>query len=76
MAGIVNQDDGEAGFTGYLLEQACDTFFISAAVEAGMHAVAVELDFVQPVVAVRRRLDQLRKLRRDAFRQKGAGPPA
>jgi hypothetical protein len=30
-----------------------------AAIEAGMHAIAVEFDFVQSVVAIRRRLDQL-----------------
>jgi len=36
-----------------------------------MHAVAVELDFVEPLIAVRRRLDQLRQLRRDPFRQRG-----
>ena len=36
-----------------------------AAVEARMHAVAVEFDFVQPLVALRRRIDQLRELRRD-----------
>ena len=32
-------------------------------VEPRMHAVAVELDFVQPIVALRRRSDQLRQLR-------------
>jgi hypothetical protein len=32
-----------------------------------MHAIAVEFDFVQPVVAVRRRLDQLAELRPDPF---------
>jgi hypothetical protein len=37
-----------------------------------MHAVGVELDFVQPVVAVRRRVDQLGELRRNRFRQSGA----
>jgi hypothetical protein len=30
-----------------------------------MHAVAVELDFVEPVVAVRRCVDELGELRRD-----------
>jgi hypothetical protein len=39
------------------------------AVEPGMHAVAVELDFAQPLVAFRRRFDQLGELRRDPFRQ-------
>src|SRR5205823_5863161 len=49
-----------------------------AAVEARMHAVAVEFDFVQPLVALRRRIDQLRELRRDPLRQGGrlgAPPP-
>ena len=36
-----------------------------------MHAVTVELDFVQPLVAFRRRLDQLRELWRDPIRQRG-----
>jgi hypothetical protein len=36
------------------------------AVEPRMHAVAVELDYVQPLVAVRRGVDQLRELRRAA----------
>ena len=34
-----------------------------------MHAVAVEFDFVQPLIAFRRRVDQLGVLRRDPFRQ-------
>ena len=34
-----------------------------AAVEPGMHAVAVEFDFVQPLVAVRRGVNELRQLR-------------
>ena len=38
-------------------------------IKARMHAVAVEFDLVQPGVAVRRRVDQLRELRRDPFRQ-------
>jgi hypothetical protein len=42
-----------------------------AAVEPRMHAVAVIFDFVQPAVAVRRRVDQLRELRRDPLRQTG-----
>ena len=43
-----------------------------------MHAVAVELDFMQPLIAFRRRVDQLRELRRDPFRQRGrlGAPPA
>jgi hypothetical protein len=43
-----------------------------------MHAVAVEFDFVEPLVAFRRRVDQLGELRRDPFRQgRGiAAPPA
>ena len=44
-----------------------------AAVEPRMHAVAVEFDFMQPVVAFRRRVDQLSELRRDPFRQRGRG---
>jgi hypothetical protein len=35
-----------------------------------MHTVAVELDFVQPLVAFRRRADQLRELRHDPVRQR------
>jgi hypothetical protein len=30
-----------------------------------MHAVAVEFDFIQPLVAFRRGVDELRELRRD-----------
>jgi hypothetical protein len=40
-----------------------------AAIEAGVHAVAVELDLVQPLVAFRRRVDELGQLRRDPLRQ-------
>ena len=43
----------------------------AAAIEAAMHAVAVEFDFVEPGVALRRRVDQLGELRRDPFRQGG-----
>src|SRR5215472_16079390 len=49
-----------------------------AAVEPGHHTVAVIFDFVQPAVAVRRRVDQLRELRRDPWRERGrigASPP-
>ena len=35
------------------------------AIQARMHAVAVEFDFMQPLVAFGRRIDQLRELRRD-----------
>ncbi len=42
-----------------------------ATVESRVHAVAVEFDFVQPVVAFRRRVDQLGELRRDPLRQSG-----
>lgn len=42
-----------------------------AAVESRMHAVAVIFDFVQPLIAVRRSLDELRELRRDPLRQRG-----
>jgi hypothetical protein len=38
-----------------------------AMVEPGMHAEAVEFDFVQPLVAVRRRLHELRQLRPNPF---------
>jgi hypothetical protein len=41
----------------------------SAAVEARVYAVTVELDLVQPLIALRRRVDWLRELRRDPFRQ-------
>jgi hypothetical protein len=44
-----------------------------AAVEPGVHAVAVELDFVQPLRPVRRRVDELGQLRPDPFRQSGSG---
>jgi hypothetical protein len=36
-----------------------------------VHAVAVELDFMQPLVAFRRGVDQLGQLRRDPLRQSG-----
>ena len=39
-------------------------------IEARMHTVAVEFDFVQPAVAFRRRVDQLRQLRRDPLWQR------
>jgi hypothetical protein len=42
-----------------------------AAVEPGMHAEAVIFDFMQPLVAVRRRFDQLGELRLDPRRQTG-----
>ena len=38
-----------------------------------MHAVAVELDLVQPVGAFRRRVDKLGELRPDPLRQTGVG---
>jgi hypothetical protein len=41
------------------------------AVEACMHPVTVEFDFVQPLLAFRRRVDELSELRRDPFRQSG-----
>jgi hypothetical protein len=45
-------------------------------VEPGMHAEAVIFDFVQPLVAVRRGVDELGVLRRDPFRHGGRiGPP-
>ena len=49
-----------------------------AAIEARMHAVAVEFDFVQPLIAVRRRVDELGKLRQYPLRQRTwvGGPPA
>jgi hypothetical protein len=46
-----------------------------AAVEPGMHAVACELDFVQPFLAFLRRVDELGQLWRDPLRQSGVGPP-
>jgi hypothetical protein len=39
-----------------------------AAIEARMHAVAVELDFVEPLIAFRRRVDKLGELRPDPLR--------
>jgi hypothetical protein len=42
-----------------------------AMIEARMHAVAVELDFVQPLIAFRRRIDKPGELRPDPLRQKG-----
>jgi hypothetical protein len=48
-----------------------------AAVEPRMHAVAVIFDFMQPLIAVRRSLDQLRQLRCNPLRQRGriGAPP-
>ena len=46
-----------------------------AAIEARVHAVGVELDFVQPVRSFRRVLHELRQLRPNPFRQGGLGPP-
>ena len=42
-----------------------------AAVEPGMHAVAVIFDFVQPLATVRSSLHQPRQLRCDPLRQRG-----
>ena len=39
-----------------------------AAVEPRVHAVAVEFDLVQPLIALRRRVDELGQLRRDPGR--------
>ena len=52
--------------------------FDRATVEPRMHAIAVIFDFVQPLIAVGRGLDQLRELRRDPFRHRGriSAPPA
>ena len=44
-----------------------------AAIEARMHAVAVEFDFVEPLIAFGRRFDELGELRRDPRRQSGRG---
>jgi hypothetical protein len=41
-----------------------------AAIEARMHAIAVELDFKQPLVAFRRHVDELGQLRRDPLWQR------
>jgi hypothetical protein len=46
-----------------------------AAIQSGVHAEAVELDFVQPLVAFRRRVDELGQLRPNPLRQSGVGPP-
>jgi hypothetical protein len=40
-----------------------------------MHPVAVEFDFVEPLIAVRRRVDELGELRPDSLRQ-GSRPGA
>jgi hypothetical protein len=42
-----------------------------AAIEPRMHAVAVELEFVEPLIAFGGRVDELSELRRDQFRQSG-----
>jgi hypothetical protein len=47
--------------------------FHRAAVEPRMHAVAVVFDFVEPLIAVRRRIDQLGELWRNPRRQTGRG---
>jgi len=44
-------------------------------IEARMHAVAVELDFVQPVRPVWRRVDELGQLRPDPLRRTAASAP-
>jgi hypothetical protein len=44
-----------------------------AVIEAGMHAVAVEFDFVQPVGPVRGLVDELDELRLDPFQQGARG---
>jgi hypothetical protein len=41
-----------------------------AAIEARMHAVAVVFDFVEPLVAFGRRVDQLGELRRNPLQQR------
>jgi hypothetical protein len=49
-----------------------------AAVEPGVHTEAVIFDFMQPLVALRRRFDELGQLRADPLRQSGriaARPP-
>ena len=38
-----------------------------------MHPVAVIFDFMEPLIAVRRGVDQLGELRRDPFGQRGRG---
>jgi hypothetical protein len=45
--------------------------FHRTAIDPRMHAVAVIFDFVEPLIAVRRRIDQLGQLRRDPLRQRG-----
>jgi hypothetical protein len=42
-----------------------------AMIEARMYAVAVELDFVQPLIAFWRRVDELGQLQPDPLRQNG-----
>ena len=43
----------------------------SAAIETRVHAVAVEFDFVEPLIAFRCRVDELGELRPDPLRQSG-----
>jgi hypothetical protein len=63
-----------AAIAGYLLVQSSPVRVSSrAAVEARVHAVAAEFDFVQPLGPLRRRVDKLRELRPDPFRQSGRG---
>ena len=51
--------------------------FHRAAVEARVHAIAVVFDFVEPLVAFGRRVDQVRQLRPNPFRQcSRVGAPA
>jgi hypothetical protein len=40
-------------------------------VEPRMHAVAVIFDFVEPLIAIWRHVDQLGELRQDPLRQRG-----
>jgi hypothetical protein len=53
------------------IEPSAGQQFRRAAVDPGVHAVAVVFDFVQPLVAVRRYFDQLGELRRNPRRQTG-----
>jgi len=59
---------------GYLCVQSSSvrvSSFTAPAVEPRMHAVAVIFDFMQPLVAVGRRVDQLGQLRRNPRRHTG-----
>ena len=62
---------GDRGIFMRPVEPGAGQQFDRAAVEPRMHAVAIEFDFVQPLIAIRRRIEQLRELRPDPLRECG-----